>query len=185
MTLIVKRRTLWESVIFKVIRLFMDNDVESVADIMDDIKNFQTNVVDDHDQVFEAKVQECAIKDPLDILGLNELPNDSDPFGLDSLIKKKSGKVTNLISSKTHVFPLGFTPTTTEETIKVGSALGLDTEGCENTLVMRVWEALGGNTHDLDSIWEETRRDCNFTRSDFKNACIVHGDGIAIPRDAV
>ncbi|GKE97631.1 hypothetical protein Tco_0020982, partial [Tanacetum coccineum] len=65
-------------------KTFVDNDVESVADIMDDIENVQTNVVD---KVFEAKVQEPAIMDPHDIVGLNELPNYSDPFGLDSLIK--------------------------------------------------------------------------------------------------
>nr|GEY42704.1 hypothetical protein [Tanacetum cinerariifolium] len=146
---------------------FVDNDVESLADIMDDIENVQTNVVD---KVFEANVQEHAVKDPPDIVGLNELPNYSDSFGLDSLIKKKSGKVTNLISSKTHVFPLEFTPTTTsnqqssesfhniskdgvcfkqlgfsmlerlEETIKVGLAIRLNMEDCENTLASLVAE---------------------------------------------
>ncbi|GKE30716.1 hypothetical protein Tco_1446100, partial [Tanacetum coccineum] len=30
-------------------------------------------------------------------------------------------------------------------------------------------EALGGNTRDLNSIWEETGQDYNFTRSGFKN----------------
>ncbi|GKB02049.1 hypothetical protein Tco_0830093 [Tanacetum coccineum] len=46
-------------------------------------------------------------------------------------------------------------------------------------------EALGGNTRDLDSIWEETRQDYNFTRSGFKDARTVPGDGVAIPSDAV
>ncbi|GJV55316.1 hypothetical protein Tco_1456321 [Tanacetum coccineum] len=46
-------------------------------------------------------------------------------------------------------------------------------------------EALGGNIGDLDSIWEETRQDCNFTRSGFKDARTVPGDGVAIPSDAV
>ncbi|GJT25114.1 hypothetical protein Tco_0895051 [Tanacetum coccineum] len=46
-------------------------------------------------------------------------------------------------------------------------------------------EALGGNTRDLDSIWEETGQDCNFTRSGFKNMHTVPGDDIAIPSDAV
>ncbi|GJW79506.1 hypothetical protein Tco_0143481 [Tanacetum coccineum] len=46
-------------------------------------------------------------------------------------------------------------------------------------------EALGGNTRDLDSIWEETRQEYNFTRSGFKNARTVPGDGVTIPSDAV
>ncbi|GJV68972.1 hypothetical protein Tco_1484481 [Tanacetum coccineum] len=48
-----------------------------------------------------------------------------------------------------------------------------------------IWEALGGNTRDLDSIWEETGQDYNFTRSGFKNARTMPGDGVAIPSDAV
>ncbi|GJR99334.1 hypothetical protein Tco_0315843 [Tanacetum coccineum] len=80
---------------------------------MDDIENVQTNVIDDHDQVFETKIHEPVVKDPFDTVGLNELSNYSDPFGLDFIIKKKNGKVTNLISSKSLVFPPGFTPTTT------------------------------------------------------------------------
>ncbi|GJU23088.1 retrotransposon protein, putative, ty1-copia subclass [Tanacetum coccineum] len=48
-----------------------------------------------------------------------------------------------------------------------------------------IWEALGGNTRDLNSIWKETRQDYNFTRSGFKNVRIVPGDGVAIPSDAV
>ncbi|GJW97375.1 hypothetical protein Tco_0179183 [Tanacetum coccineum] len=46
-------------------------------------------------------------------------------------------------------------------------------------------EALGGYTYDLDSIWEGTRQDYNFTRSGFKNARIVPGDGVAISSNAV
>ncbi|GKA07960.1 hypothetical protein Tco_0687291 [Tanacetum coccineum] len=48
-----------------------------------------------------------------------------------------------------------------------------------------IWEALGGNTCGLDSIWEETGQDCNFTRSGFKDARTVLGDGVAILSDAV
>ncbi|GJY42801.1 hypothetical protein Tco_0431014 [Tanacetum coccineum] len=44
-----------------------------------------------------------------------------------------------------------------------------------------ILEALGGNTRDLDSIWEETGQDYNFTRSGFKNARTVPRDGVAIP----
>ncbi|GJV55318.1 hypothetical protein Tco_1456323 [Tanacetum coccineum] len=48
-----------------------------------------------------------------------------------------------------------------------------------------IWEDLRGNTRDLDSILEETGQDCNFTRSGFKDARIVPGDGVAIPKDDV
>ncbi|GKG40067.1 hypothetical protein Tco_0466844, partial [Tanacetum coccineum] len=47
------------------------------------------------------------------------------------------------------------------------------------------WEALGGNTPDLDSIWEETGQDYNFTRNGFKDERIVPGDGVTILNDAV
>ncbi|GJY01824.1 hypothetical protein Tco_0359976 [Tanacetum coccineum] len=50
---------------------------------------------------------------------------------------------------------------------------------------MSISEALGGNTRDLDSIWEETGHDCNFTRSGFIDVHTVPGDGVAIPSDAV
>ncbi|GJX32357.1 MAK10-like protein [Tanacetum coccineum] len=42
-----------------------------------------------------------------------------------------------------------------------------------------------GYTRDLDSIWEETGQDCNFTRSGLKNRHTVPGDGVAIPNDTV
>ncbi|GKB75878.1 hypothetical protein Tco_0942773 [Tanacetum coccineum] len=51
--------------------------------------------------------------------------------------------------------------------------------------VFSIWEALGGNTRDLDSIWEETGQDHNFTQSGFKDARTVPGNGVAISIDAV
>nr|GEV07638.1 retrovirus-related Pol polyprotein from transposon TNT 1-94 [Tanacetum cinerariifolium] len=48
-----------------------------------------------------------------------------------------------------------------------------------------LFQAFGGNTHDLDSIREETGQDCNFTRSAFKNRHTMLGDGVTIPSDAV
>ncbi|GJX16068.1 hypothetical protein Tco_0216900, partial [Tanacetum coccineum] len=48
-----------------------------------------------------------------------------------------------------------------------------------------IWEALEGNTCDLDSIWEETGQDYNFTPSGFKDALTVSRDDVAIPSDAV
>ncbi|GJS74749.1 zf-CCHC domain-containing protein [Tanacetum coccineum] len=48
-----------------------------------------------------------------------------------------------------------------------------------------IWEALGGNTRELDSVWEETGQDYNYTRSGFKDARTLPGDGVAIASDAV
>ncbi|GJT26147.1 hypothetical protein Tco_0906422 [Tanacetum coccineum] len=48
-----------------------------------------------------------------------------------------------------------------------------------------IWEALGGNIRNLDSIWKETGQDCNFIRCGFKDARTVPEDGVAIPSDAV
>nr|GEU46891.1 hypothetical protein [Tanacetum cinerariifolium] len=53
------------------------------------------------------------------------------------------------------------------------------------SFVRMVSKALGGNTRELDSIWKETGQDCNFTRSGFKDARTVPGDGVAIPSDTV
>ncbi|GJU31279.1 hypothetical protein Tco_1174868 [Tanacetum coccineum] len=58
-------------------------------------------------------------------------------------------------------------------------------EDIREFIVFSIWEALGGNTRNLDSIWEETGQDYNFTRSGFKNARTVPGDDAAIPSDAV
>ncbi|GJY26772.1 hypothetical protein Tco_0401498 [Tanacetum coccineum] len=41
-----------------------------------------------------------------------------------------------------------------------------------------IWEAFGGNTCDLDSIWEEMRQDCSFTRSDFQRVRTVSGNDV-------
>ncbi|GJT21946.1 hypothetical protein Tco_0891883 [Tanacetum coccineum] len=48
-----------------------------------------------------------------------------------------------------------------------------------------IWEALGGNTRNLDSIWEETGQDYNFTRSGYRDARTMPRDGVAIPSNAV
>ncbi|GJX07391.1 zinc finger, CCHC-type containing protein, partial [Tanacetum coccineum] len=64
-----------------------------------------------------------------------------------------------------------------EDYLKTYSSTGMD--------ISCIWKALGGNTRDLDSIWEETGQDYNFTRSDLKNVRTVLGDGVAIPSDDV
>ncbi|GKB69635.1 hypothetical protein Tco_0931047 [Tanacetum coccineum] len=48
-----------------------------------------------------------------------------------------------------------------------------------------IWEALKGNTRDLDSICKETGQYYKFTRSDLYDARTLPGDGVAIPSDAV
>ncbi|GKB26262.1 hypothetical protein Tco_0865663 [Tanacetum coccineum] len=61
----------------------------------------------------------------------------------------------------------------------------IDSDDITKDVVLGMKFSLGGNIHDLDSIWEETEQDCNFTRSGFKNRHIVLGDGVTIPGDAV
>ncbi|GJY44702.1 reverse transcriptase domain, reverse transcriptase zinc-binding domain protein [Tanacetum coccineum] len=98
---------------------------------------------------------------------VNDQLCDSDPFELASLINRKCGKAPDPINSETPEFPLGYSPKSLrdqqvseachklsdgdshkqtgfsmiqrlEETIKVGMALGLNMEGCENTLASLV-----------------------------------------------
>nr|GEU46190.1 hypothetical protein [Tanacetum cinerariifolium] len=106
--------------------------------------------------------KDCNIKDsPIDHCEISP-PSDSDPFELASLINKRCGKQVEEKSSDTPALPPGFAPNSPrenqasrsfhqyskdntqqpgfsmiqrlEETIKVGIALGLNMEGCENTL---------------------------------------------------
>ncbi|GKG39465.1 hypothetical protein Tco_0463610, partial [Tanacetum coccineum] len=47
-----------------------------------------------------------------------------------------------------------------------------------------IWEAFGGNTCDLDSIWEEMGQDCSFTRSDLQRMRTVSASGfVATPSE--
>ncbi|GKB72076.1 RNA-directed DNA polymerase, eukaryota, partial [Tanacetum coccineum] len=143
---------------------FMGTNVESVADALEG-ENGQPYVVDEHDDGYVAKTQEPVINEILEEVGMNEQSKekDSDPFGLDSLINKKSAKVTKLSTLEMPIFPPGFTPNNTgtfhnsesqngsslkqpgfsmlerlTETIKVGLALGLNMKGCEDTLASLV-----------------------------------------------
>ncbi|GKA04369.1 RNA-directed DNA polymerase, eukaryota, reverse transcriptase zinc-binding domain protein [Tanacetum coccineum] len=117
------------------------NDVESIVGIIDDISEVKADL----EQVLQSKDKDS----PNDVV--NDItPLDSDPVGLDSLINRKCGKVTEVKYSETPEFPPGFSPTShsyqqdnpivdqlldqSEETIKVGLALGLNMKGCENTL---------------------------------------------------
>ncbi|GKC35854.1 RNA-directed DNA polymerase, eukaryota, reverse transcriptase zinc-binding domain protein [Tanacetum coccineum] len=116
-------------------KAFVDSDVESITDILTD---------EDREHVIEDK--EHIEKDSNANVGLNEPPEDNDPFGLDPLINKKKDKVSHSINSDTPPFPTSFTPATSgfsmlerlEEMIKVGMALGLNMEGCKSTLASLV-----------------------------------------------
>ncbi|GKE82838.1 hypothetical protein Tco_1552838, partial [Tanacetum coccineum] len=67
-----------------------------------------------HEQVFGGKEDnENVAKNSNDHVSLNDLPVDSDPFGLDLLINKKSVKASHLVNSVTPPFPPSFTPATT------------------------------------------------------------------------
>ncbi|GJX11050.1 RNA-directed DNA polymerase, eukaryota, reverse transcriptase zinc-binding domain protein [Tanacetum coccineum] len=118
---------------------------------------------DQEDVQEEVKLpKDCNIKDsPIDHCE-NNPPSDNDPFELASLINKRCGKQVEEQSFDTPIFPPGFAPKSPrenqasrsfhqnstnnsqqpsfsmiqrlEETIKVGIALGLNMEGCENTL---------------------------------------------------
>ncbi|GJR21605.1 RNA-directed DNA polymerase, eukaryota, reverse transcriptase zinc-binding domain protein [Tanacetum coccineum] len=127
---------------------FKNKDVESAVGLANDIGD--ENIYVNNDQVHD----ECAH---------GEEPLDSDPFELDSPIKKRGGKDTKEKCFVTPDFPPGFSPNSHKnqkgsvscnkqeddvsrehlgfslverlvETIKVGLALGLNMEGCENTL---------------------------------------------------
>ncbi|GJZ39218.1 hypothetical protein Tco_0585781 [Tanacetum coccineum] len=55
----------------------------------------------------------------------------------------------------------------------------------QKATMQNIWKALRENTRDLDSIWEETGQDYNFTQSGFKNVRTVPIDGVTIPCDSV
>nr|GEU86343.1 zinc finger, CCHC-type [Tanacetum cinerariifolium] len=58
-------------------------------------------------------------------------------------------------------------------------------ESKRGLLPLRICEAFGGYTRDLDLIWKETGQDCSFTRGGFKELHTISGDGVAIPSDVV
>ncbi|GKC83397.1 RNA-directed DNA polymerase, eukaryota, reverse transcriptase zinc-binding domain protein [Tanacetum coccineum] len=145
----------------------VDNDALSVADMVDYIGILQPKEVEVQDQVVDTQVQDCDDRCPKKLVERNEFQYDSDPFILEHLINNKRNKVANSNSSVTPEFPPGFPPCSVdeeqvagsfnnlsdgepikhpgfsminrlEETIKVGLALGLNMEGCENTLASLV-----------------------------------------------
>ncbi|GKB71672.1 putative RNA-directed DNA polymerase, eukaryota, reverse transcriptase zinc-binding domain protein [Tanacetum coccineum] len=112
----------------------VDSDAESVADLFSDLETGE-NMVSNHHQNVDDHVVDCNNKESPCV---NKMLSDSDLFGLASLINKKCVKEVSEDNS------LKYTCLSMiqrlEETIKVGVALGLNMEGCENTLVSLLTE---------------------------------------------
>ncbi|GKB13938.1 putative RNA-directed DNA polymerase, eukaryota, reverse transcriptase zinc-binding domain protein [Tanacetum coccineum] len=107
----------------------VDSDAEFVADLFADLETGE-NMVSNHHQNVDDQVVDCNNKESPCV---NKMLYDSDPFGLASLINKKYVKEVSEDNSLKHT---GLSMIQRlEETIKVGIALGLNMEGCENTLV--------------------------------------------------
>ncbi|GKC32259.1 putative RNA-directed DNA polymerase, eukaryota, reverse transcriptase zinc-binding domain protein [Tanacetum coccineum] len=92
-------------------QIFVANDAQSVADKIDEIGIAQTNEDDeDSEHEVDAHIQDHDVRSTHEPLRLNKVHSDSDPFGLDALINKKSGKVTIITSSATPDFTPRFPP---------------------------------------------------------------------------
>ncbi|GJX28015.1 RNA-directed DNA polymerase, eukaryota, reverse transcriptase zinc-binding domain protein [Tanacetum coccineum] len=139
--------------------LMEENKAESVANCTQDKGVPITTVIDDFTQKKEHVFKKTEIA--LDCVVGNDAhqkPLDSDPFGLDSLIKQRCGKPSVVNRSESPEFPPGFSPNSKrisndsnsshklqddnsniqsrfsmierlEETIKVGLDLGLNMDG--------------------------------------------------------
>ncbi|GJZ74529.1 RNA-directed DNA polymerase, eukaryota, reverse transcriptase zinc-binding domain protein [Tanacetum coccineum] len=156
--------------------LFDENDTKLAVELKDDIETGE----EVHDQNMNDKVDV-----PTDVSdGMNNLPLNSDPFGLGPLINKKSFKGPKEYHSDTQKSPPGFSLINDdhqscesinnlsgkdpphpgfsllgrlEETIKVGLALGLNMEGCEKTLVSLIADK--GDFVILRQVWGNTHFD--------------------------
>nr|GEX44231.1 RNA-directed DNA polymerase, eukaryota, reverse transcriptase zinc-binding domain protein [Tanacetum cinerariifolium] len=163
-----------------------ENDDDDFTDIVDVSGDDHAKLDVEHDQVHinvDPQHDPDVVESPY-VKG-NEAPLDSDPFGLESLINKKSRKAFEHKLSKTLEFLPGFSPNhilhstnfdvqnsgsesinnqspsdsykqfgflmveRLEKTIKVGLALGLNMEGCENTFATLI--ATNGELH-MDGI---------------------------------
>ncbi|GJU07833.1 RNA-directed DNA polymerase, eukaryota, reverse transcriptase zinc-binding domain protein [Tanacetum coccineum] len=146
----------------KVTYAIRNKDAESTVGLANDIGD--ENIYINNDQVHDECAHKVLVTThKYGSKGTDEEPLDNDPFELDSLIKKRGGKDTKVKCSMTPDFPPGFSLDShenqkgsvscnkqeddvsrehlrfslverLEETIKVGLALGLNMEGCENTL---------------------------------------------------
>ncbi|GJT70056.1 hypothetical protein Tco_1029342 [Tanacetum coccineum] len=52
-------------------------------------------------------------------------------------------------------------------------------------ITFNIWMAFGGNTLDLGINWRRNGQDYESTPRSLKEFCIVAGDGVVIPHDAV
>ncbi|GJZ24777.1 RNA-directed DNA polymerase, eukaryota, partial [Tanacetum coccineum] len=137
---------------------FVGEDSESVCNDEGSLSNHTLEEEEVHEEEEEEMHEENELNFEMGVVPTDDkdvASNDSDPFGLESLINKKRDKDFELKSSATPDFPLeqpvdsvsshtalgdslkhvGFSLLERlEETIKVGLALGLNMEGCESTL---------------------------------------------------
>ncbi|GJZ22397.1 reverse transcriptase domain, reverse transcriptase zinc-binding domain protein [Tanacetum coccineum] len=88
-----------------------ENDVELHADIPNDIGDAHVKFVEEHEKAHNNTVEEPHIFKGSDVEPQEVEPLDSDPFRLESLINKKSGKAFESKCPETPEFPQGFSPT--------------------------------------------------------------------------
>ncbi|GKD24801.1 hypothetical protein Tco_1231015, partial [Tanacetum coccineum] len=83
----------------------VDSDVESVADLFANLDTREIMATNHHEQKVEEEVKDCNYKESLVEPCVHDVPSDSDPFGLASLINKKCVKEVKEVndkSSETH-----------------------------------------------------------------------------------
>nr|GEW50437.1 hypothetical protein [Tanacetum cinerariifolium] len=136
------------------------------------VENMDYLLWSDMNIMFEPHVEDEVWKMQLGYKGLEWKPYDF--CGVHSLMMQ-SMQIYMLVEKK---YPL--TPPTLSMMLEKSFKLIMKVKW-----LISIWEALGENTRDLNSIWKETGQDCNFTRSGFKNAHTVHGDGVTIHSDAI
>nr|GEZ76253.1 RNA-directed DNA polymerase, eukaryota [Tanacetum cinerariifolium] len=154
----------------------VDSETESIDDCSTANGEPVNTFVDSPKLVRESVPYAAPIVHREEEVGKEKVNADSDPFGLLKLIKKRCGKNIDVATSFTPEFLPGFTPTMEgsnskcnphqgqvsshcahsgfslierlQETIKVGTALGLNMEGCENTLIEMIADSSAwGNSH--------------------------------------
>nr|GEV73253.1 RNA-directed DNA polymerase, eukaryota, reverse transcriptase zinc-binding domain protein [Tanacetum cinerariifolium] len=127
-----------------------ENDAEIHAATHDDTGGDNVKFDEEHDMASNnsEEIPQC-VKDSIVVPQLHELL-DSDPLRLESLINKKYGSESiNNPTSNNFYKPIGFSLVERlKETIKVRLALGLNIEGCENTLATLI-----ANNGELNIMW--------------------------------
>ncbi|GJZ59364.1 RNA-directed DNA polymerase, eukaryota, reverse transcriptase zinc-binding domain protein [Tanacetum coccineum] len=95
-------------------KVFEDNDAESVVGLSDDIGDVRNIVHNDLEQESEHEILVSTIKESHGIGGIADQETmNTDPFGIDSLIKQRYGKASEEKCSMTPKFPSGFSSNST------------------------------------------------------------------------